>query len=385
MRILSLQVNGVVHQKVGKIVERKGEGYMKGQLILENGMVFEGKVFGETGQDVVGEVVFNTSMTGYQEILTDPSYYGQIVTLTFPLIGNYGINVEDIESNAIKARALIVKEPAKLPNNYRCEMPLSAYLKQHGVMGLKGIDTRALTKVLRDVGTMKGVITTRSLTQKEIKERLSNFSNKEAVDRVSTAEKYELIPSGEESCHLVVWDFGVKKSILNHFLERGCKLTVMPKSATYDEIESLNADGLFLTNGPGDPEDLPEVAQIVKKLSQTMPIIGICLGHQILSWAFGGTTTKLKFGHRGGNHPVKDIRKDRVVITAQNHGYVVDTLPQCMEVTHINVNDKSIEGMAHKTLPIMSVQYHPEASPGPMDSLYIFDEFLNVVKGGHCD
>jgi len=357
---------------------------VKGHLILENGMIFEGKLFGAVDKTVVGEVVFNTSMTGYQEILTDPSYFGQMITFTYPLIGNYGINVEDVESQGIKARAIIIKEPAKLPNNYRCEMPLSYYLKQNNVIGLKGIDTRALTKVLRDVGTMKGIITQKSLTQKEIRERFSKFSNKTAVDEVTTPTTYELLPEGESKYHLAVWDFGVKQNILRSLLERGCKLTVISKSSTIEDIRALNSDALFLSNGPGDPEDLPEIAKIVRELSNEIPIVGICLGHQILSWAFDGNTKKLKFGHRGGNHPVKDIRKDRVFMTSQNHGYVVDKVPECMEVTHYNVNDKSIEGMTHKTLPIMSVQYHPEASPGPRDSLYIFDEFLKVVEGGRC-
>lgn len=354
-------------------------------MILENGMIFEGKLFGAVDQTVVGEVVFNTSMTGYQEILTDPSYFGQMVTLTYPLIGNYGVNVEDVESNGIKARALIIKEPAKLPNNYRCEMPLSYYLKQNGVIGLKGIDTRELTKVLRDVGTMKGIITKKSLTQKEVKERFSTFSNKAAVECVTTKSPYELLPKGDYKFHIAVWDFGVKTNILRNFLERECKLTVIPKSTPIDEIRALNVDGLFLSNGPGDPEDLTDIACCVRELSSEIPIVGICLGHQILSWAFGGTTTKLKFGHRGANHPVKDVRRDRVFMTSQNHGYVVDRVPECMEVTHYNVNDKSIEGMAHKTLPIMSVQYHPEASPGPRDSLYIFDEFIKLIAGGKSD
>lgn len=348
---------------------------MKAKLILENGMIFEGKAFGYL-KESVGEVVFTTGMTGYQEVLTDPSYYGQIVTMTYPLIGNYGINLDDMESDGIKARGFIVREKCDLPSNFRCELELEDFLKQEKVMGLEGIDTRALTKVLRNNGTMRGIITTEHLEEHDIKEKIDNFSNKEAVKKVTTKKPYTIEGTGK---HVAIMDFGIKSNIIRNFKKRGCKITVLPADTTAEEVLKVNADLVFLSNGPGDPEDLESVIENIKKMVGKTPIAGICLGHQLLGLALGGKTTKLKFGHRGCNHPVKDLETNLVHITSQNHGYVVETLPEDMEVTHLNINDGTVEGMKHKNLPIYSVQFHPEAAAGPKDSEYIFDRFLEYA------
>lgn len=348
---------------------------MKAKLILENGMVFEGTAFGRL-EKTVGEVVFNTGMTGYQEILTDPSYYGQIVTMTYPLIGNYGINLEDMESDSPKVKGLIVREKCEASSNFRSEMELDHYLDMHGILGLEGIDTRALTKILRNHGTMKGLITLEELSPKMVFQKLEAYDNTDAVFRVTTPKQYVLEGQGK---HVAVMDFGVKANILRHFQKRGCKLTVFPATATAEEVLAVNPDLVFLSNGPGDPADLKDIVMNVKKLIEKKPVVGICLGHQLLAIALGGTTGKLKFGHRGCNHPVKDIAKNRVYITSQNHGYHVDSLPEAALVTHRSLNDNTVEGMKHKTLPIFSVQFHPEASPGPVESSYLFDEFLTYA------
>lgn len=348
---------------------------MQAKLILENGMEFEGKAFGYI-KDSVGEVVFTTGMTGYQEVLTDPSYYGQIVTMTYPLIGNYGINLEDVESATPKVKGFIVREKCDLPNNFRCELELETFLKAHKIIGLEGIDTRALTKVLRNNGTMKGIIVTDDLNKEEIDERIQAFSNKDAVSKVSTKEKYTIDGNGK---HVAILDFGIKNNIIRNFKKRGCKLTVFPSTFKAEEVLDVNPDLVFLSNGPGDPADLTDAIENIKKLVGKKPLVGICLGHQLLCLALGGTTTKLKFGHRGCNHPVKDLENNKVTITSQNHGYVVDKLPKDVEATHININDGTIEGMRHKELPIFSVQFHPEACAGPKDSEYIFDEFLKYA------
>ncbi|EOC99593.1 carbamoyl phosphate synthase small subunit [Caldisalinibacter kiritimatiensis] len=347
---------------------------MKGYLILENGMVFNGKAFGYI-KESVGEVVFNTGMTGYQEVITDPSYYGQIVTMTYPLIGNYGINLEDMESTTPKVRGFIVKEKADYPNNWRCEMKLDAYLKQNKVVGLEGIDTRALTKVIRNHGTMRGIISLKELTKSEVQQKLQSFNNTYAVKKVTTDKVYTIEGTGK---HVAVLDFGIKQNIIRSLKKRNCKITIFPAYTSYEEILKVNPDLIFLSNGPGDPKDLKEIIDTIKNLIEKKPIAGICLGHQLLALSLGGNTEKLKFGHRGCNHPVKDLNSNRVYITSQNHGYVVKDLPEEMIKTHINLNDSTIEGMRHKTLPIYSVQFHPEASPGPMDTGYIFDEFLDL-------
>lgn len=349
---------------------------MKAKLILENKMIFEGSAFGYL-KEGVGEVVFNTGMTGYEEVLTDPSYYGQIVIMTYPLIGNYGINFEDMESNSPKVKGLIVREKCSYPNNFRCEMEISDYLNQHKVIGIEGIDTRALTKIIRNYGTMKGIITLDNISVDEALGKLEKFSNKDAVKHVSSKEKY--IYEGSLK-HIAIMDFGIKQSIINSFVKRGCKVTVFPADSSKDEVLSVNPDLIFLSNGPGNPEDLAGPIENIKKLIGEKPIVGICLGHQLLALSLGGKTSKLKFGHRGCNHPVKDLDKNRVYITSQNHGYFVETLPEGMVITHVNVNDGTIEGMRHQSLPIFSVQFHPEACPGPEDSDYIFDEFMKYAK-----
>lgn len=348
---------------------------MKAKLILENGMIFEGKAFGYL-KESVGEVVFTTGMTGYQEVLTDPSYYGQIVTMTYPLIGNYGINLEDMESDSVKVSGFIVREKCNLPSNFRCELDLDNYLKQEKVIGLEGIDTRALTKVLRNSGTMKGIIALENVDDEYVKERLESFSNKNAVKSVTSKDTYVIEGTGK---HVAIMDFGIKTNIIRNFKKRGCKITVFPATATAEEVLNVNPDLVFLSNGPGDPEDLDFVVENIKKIVGKKPIVGICLGHQLLALTLGGKTTKLKFGHRGCNHPVKDLERNIVHITSQNHGYVVQTLPENMEVTHVNINDGTVEGMKHKELPIYSVQFHPEASAGPQDSEYIFDRFLEYA------
>lgn len=348
---------------------------MKAKLILENGTIFEGTAFGYL-EESVGEVVFNTGMTGYQEVLTDPSYYGQIVTMTYPLIGNYGINIEDTESKSIKVKGFIVREKCSSPSNFRCEFQLEDYLKQNKIIGLEGIDTRALTKMLRNNGTMKGIITLEELGLEDFQEKLKSFSNEYAVKSVSTGVIKQVEGAGK---HVAILDFGIKQNIVRNFVKRGCKVSVFPYDASSDEVLAVNPDLIFLSNGPGNPEDLPESIENIKNLIGKKPIVGICLGHQLLALSLGGKTSKLKFGHRGSNHPVKDLEENRVHITSQNHGYVVEQLPEEFEVTHVNLNDGTIEGMKHKTLPIYSVQFHPEACPGPKDSEYIFDKFMKYA------
>ncbi|BFK79930.1 glutamine-hydrolyzing carbamoyl-phosphate synthase small subunit [Clostridium baratii] len=348
---------------------------MKAKLILENGMIFEGKSFGYLGESV-GEVVFTTGMTGYQEVLTDPSYHGQIVTMTYPLIGNYGINLDDMESNKPQVKGFIVREKCNIPNNFRCEMNLDDYLKQNKIVGIEGIDTRALTKILRNNGTMKGIITLDHSELSEVKKEIEAFSNKDAVSNVTTDKIYEIDGEGK---HVAIIDYGIKNNILNCFKKRGCKITVFPSNVTAEEVLNINPDLVFLSNGPGDPEDLETEIENIKKIIGKKPIVGICLGHQLLALSLGGSTTKLKFGHRGCNHPVKDLETGRVHITSQNHGYVVNEVPEDVEITHVNINDGTVEGLKHKTMPVYSVQFHPEASAGPKDSEYIFDRFLSYA------
>ena len=349
---------------------------MKAKLILEDGTIFEGKAFGYLNESV-GEVVFNTSMTGYGEVLTDPSYYGQIVTMTYPLIGNYGINLEDVESRGVHVKGFIVREKSDNPNNFRCEMDIDTYLKQNKVIGLEGIDTRALTKILRNNGTMKGIITLENnATLEDVVSKIDKFSNTEAVKAVTRKETEYIKGNGPK---VAVMDFGVKENILRSFKARGCDLVVLPATTTSEEILNENPDLIFLSNGPGDPEDLEDVIENIRQLIGKKPIAGICLGHQLLALTLGGKTARLKFGHRGGNHPVKDLEDGKVYITSQNHGYYVSQMPSNMNITHVNLNDNTVEGMRHSELPIYSVQYHPEACPGPKDNDYIFDKFLELI------
>lgn len=352
---------------------------MKGRIILENGMCFEGKCFGKI-KDTVGEVVFNTGMTGYQEVLTDPSYFGQIVAMTYPLVGNYGVNLEDSQSSGPKVKGFIVREMSTEPSSFRCEMNLDSYMEQNNIIGIEGVDTRQIARTIRDNGTMKGIITTADMSEEEIAMYFHNFSNKAAVENV-TSKKIETAGSGR--LHVGVLDFGIKSGIIDSFLHRDCRVTIFPAFTNAHEILKHNVDGVFLSNGPGDPADLPTVLENLKILLDSKPVAGICLGMQIMAMALGAETVKMKFGHRGCNHPVKNVVTGKVAITSQNHGYMVkeDTLTDSMEITHININDGTIEGVRHKSLPIFGVQYHPEASPGPRDSNNIFDEFINLFKG----
>ncbi|MBA5850354.1 glutamine-hydrolyzing carbamoyl-phosphate synthase small subunit [Clostridium sp. cel8] len=348
---------------------------MKAKLILEDGSIFEGEAFGYLN-DSVGEVVFNTGMTGYEEILTDPSYYGQIVTMTYPLIGNYGINLNDMESSSPKVKGFIVRENSNISSNFRSELELEDYLRLKKIIGISGIDTRSLTKLLRNKGTMKGIITVKDLNFNMVKDELNSFSNVDAVCQVTTKKPYCIDGKGK---HIAVMDFGVKTSILENFTRRGFKITVFPATTSALDVLKVNPDLIFISNGPGDPSDLKNEIQNIKELALKKTTVGICLGHQLLALAFGGTTAKLKFGHRGCNHPVKNLKNNRVFITSQNHGYYVNRLPEDMEVTHISLNDGSVEGMKHKNLPIYSIQFHPEGSPGPEDNNYIFDEFAKYA------
>ncbi|MBU5591536.1 carbamoyl phosphate synthase small subunit [Clostridium sp. MSJ-4] len=347
---------------------------MKAKLILENGMIFEGRAFGYI-EETLGEVVFNTGITGYQEVLTDPSYYGQIVTMTSPLIGNYGLNLEDSQSQSPKVKGFIVREACKYPNNFRCEMELEDYLKNNKIMALEKIDTRALTKVLRSSGTMKGIITLEELSKEYVKDKFDSFNNKDAVMKVTTKDVYTIQGTGK---HVALLNFGVKSNIIDSFIKRNCKVTVFPADTSPEDVLKTNPDLIFLSNGPGNPEDLEDIIKNINTLIGKKPIVGICLGHQLLALALGGKTKKLKFGHRGCNHPVRNIKNNKIYITSQNHGYYVHELPKDTEITHVSVNDGTVEGMRHNTLPIYSVQFHPEACPGPQDAEEIFDEFLKL-------
>ena len=352
---------------------------MAARLLLEDGSLFVGENFGAQGESF-GEVVFNTGMAGYQEVLTDPSYCGQIVTMTYPLVGNYGCNMDDIESTKSHVRGFVVREAAEYPNHYRSQLSLDDYLKRENVIGISGIDTRQLTRTLRVHGTMRGVLTTLDTPVEELLERLQNFAlPRDQVAQVTTQSAYRVPADGRR---IVLLDFGTKMGTLRSLRERGCDIVVLPAFSTVDEIMAWGPKGIMMSNGPGDPEDLPEVVSVIKQLIGKVPIFGICMGHQLLSLACGATTEKLQFGHRGANHPVKDLRTNRVYITSQNHGYVVktDSLQDTeLELTHVNQNDGTVEGVRHKLKSAFSVQYHPEARPGPDDSDYLFDDFIDMI------
>jgi len=352
---------------------------LKGKLILEDGSVFTGDLLNE--YKATGEVVFNTGMTGYQEILTDPSYCSQIVTLTFPLIGNYGVADKFMQSRKSFVNGFIIGELCDEGSNWQKENELAKFLNDQKIPCLYNVDTRAVTRTIRSQGCMKGIIVSEDASQEEIDKLMAVPIKLDVVAEVTTPETYVMDNDGP---HVVVMDFGIKQNILNSLHNLGCKLTVVPADTKADEIMAMNPDGIFLSNGPGDPKDVPEVIEEVKKLIGKKPMFGICLGHQLICLALGANTYKLKFGHRGSNQPVKNLLNGRVHISSQNHGYAVEEaslkeLP--LEVTHINVNDGTVEGMRHTSLPLFSVQYHPEASPGPDDNMYLFDQFWTLLTG----
>ncbi|WP_041088941.1 carbamoyl phosphate synthase small subunit [Jeotgalibacillus soli] len=353
---------------------------MKRQLILEDGTVFIGEGFGSE-TEASGEVVFNTGMTGYQEILSDPSYCGQMVTLTYPLIGNYGINRDDFESIQPSIKALIVREATDLPSNFRSELTIDELLKQKGIPGLAGIDTRKLTRLIRQYGTLKGRLTAIdqdvAKTVESLKE--TQFPTNQVM-QVSTPTPY---PSPGRGKRVVLVDFGMKHGILRELNQRDCDVVVVPYNTSSKDILSLHPDGIMLSNGPGNPKDVPEAIEMIKEILGVVPMFGICLGHQLFALACGGDTFKLKFGHRGSNHPVKELSTGKVAITAQNHGYSVDPASienTVLEITHIALNDGTIEGLRHKEVPAFTVQYHPEASPGPEDANDLFDSFMTMME-----
>jgi carbamoyl-phosphate synthase small subunit len=377
---------------------------LKALLALEDGRIFEGEPFGAAGT-AVGEICFNTSMTGYQEVLTDPSYRGQIVAMTYPLIGNYGTNTADAESRSPHVRGFVIEELSEIASNWRSEISLNEYLQRWQIPGVQGVDTRALTRHLRTRGAMKACLTTDEVSAEEAVRRAiegEGVIGMDYVREVTTPAVYQWDPDDQESAawaianskhsplppiqhRVVAYDYGIKENILRRLRQNGFGVTVVPATATAEEVLALKPEGVFLSNGPGDPSVLDYTHQAVRDLMGQTPIFGICLGHQVLGFAFGGRTFKLKFGHRGGNQPVKDLTTGKVAITSQNHGFAVDpaSLPPEVEVTHINLNDGTVEGMRHRELPIFSVQYHPEAAPGPHDAGYFFGQFARLIERGN--
>jgi carbamoyl-phosphate synthase small subunit len=370
---------------------------MKAILALADGRFFEGRSFGAEGE-ALGEVVFNTSMTGYQEILTDPSYEGQMVAMTYPEIGNVGVNPEDVESRKPFVKGFIVKEYSPIPSNWRAAQPLHEYMAEHGIVGIEGVDTRSLVRHLRDRGSQEAIISTLTADLESLvaKAKASpGLIGRDLVREVSCREFYDWVEGRWEletgyrkteterkKFFVVAYDYGIKFNILRGLTESGCKVRVVPASTPAQEVLGLKPDGIFLSNGPGDPDAVPYARENVRKLIGKRPIFGICLGHQIMGLALGGKTYKLKFGHHGGNQPVMDLTTRKVEITTQNHGFAVDadSLKGAAEVTHLNLNDNTVEGLAHRELPIFSVQYHPEASPGPHDAGYLFERFVEMME-----
>lgn len=359
------------------------KNYKKAWLVLEDGSVFEGKSFGCEGT-TIGEVVFATGLTGYQETLTDPSYFGQIVTQTFPMIGNYGVNQYDFESDKVYLKGYIVREYCEYPHNFRCEGTIDEFLKSQGVIGLYDIDTRALTRKIREKGVMNGAITTvdPQTNKEELLAQIRPYVIRDAVKSVSISE-YKVYEPEVVKYNVVLMDFGYKRNIRKKLLDRGMRVTVVPYNTSVEEIMALNPDGLMLSNGPGDPEENVEVIKTLAHIIGTeMPVFGICLGHQLLALAHGAKTQKMKYGHRGANQPVIDLRKGRTYVTTQNHGYAVvneSITPEMGEVSHVNANDKSCEGVRYTDCNAFTVQFHPEAFAGPLDTGFLFDDFMHMM------
>jgi carbamoyl-phosphate synthase small subunit len=361
-----------------------------GYLLLEDGRSFPGEMIGAPGE-TLGEAVFNTSMTGYQEVLTDPSYAGQIVAMTYPLIGNYGVAAEDAESGGIQVAGFVMREASRTYSSWRAGGSLQNYLEQAGVVALEGVDTRALTRHLRSAGAMRAAIAPASVAESEVMERIRAHPRMEGLDLtcgVSTAEAYDVKPAGAQRFRVLAYDFGVKRNSLKLLAERGYAITTLPSTTSAAEILDQEFDGFFVSNGPGDPEAVGHALETIRSLGERgTPVFGICLGHQLVARAFGGSTFKLLYGHRAGNHPVRRMSDGAVEITAQNHGFAVrrgstpdavDGAPS-LRVTHVNLNDQTMEGLEHRELPVFSVQYHPEAAPGPHDSRYLFDRFATAM------
>ena len=353
-------------------------------LFLENGLFFKGNAFGASGT-TNGELCFNTGMVGYQEILTDPSYCGQLVTMTYPHIGNYGINDKYSESNSIQVAGFIVKEGAIHPSNYQSTNSIAGYLKKHNIIGIQNLDTRAVTRIIREEGAMNAIISSEILDPKILKNKLLNIPSMEGLNlanRVTCTKKYKYSKPNKTFFKIVAIDFGIKTNILRLLKSFGCDITVVPANITSDEIKNINPDGIFLSNGPGDPAAVTNAIKCIKSLLGKYPIFGICLGHQLLALALGAKTFKLKYGHRGCNHPVKNLETSKVEITSQNHGFAVDknNIPSKINITHINLNDDTIAGIACPELNAFSIQYHPESCPGPNDSQYLFDQFIQLMR-----
>jgi carbamoyl-phosphate synthase small subunit len=370
----------------------KRKNLMKAILALEDGRTFEGRAFGSVGE-TSGEVVFNTSMSGYQEILTDPSYAGQIVVMTYPHIGNYGVNTDDEESRKPFVEGFVAREFSALTSNWRAQEPLEDYLKRHSIVGISEIDTRAVVRHIRIRGALRGIISSVDLEPERLVRKaleIPSMNGRDLASTVSCMSPYpwrRLDASGDRRRFSVVaYDYGIKWNILNSLSRSGCDVTVVPGATPAEDVLRMRPDGVFLSNGPGDPEPLQYAVSTIRRLLGRVPVFGICLGHQLMAIALGGRTFKLKFGHRGGNQPVKNLLTGRVEITAQNHGFAVDPEsmdPGRIELTHINLNDRTLEGLRHRDLPAFSVQYHPEASPGPHDSQYLFDEFNRLMIEFH--
>jgi carbamoyl-phosphate synthase small subunit len=354
-------------------------------LALEDGRVFRGRSWAAEGEST-GEMVFNTSMTGYQEVLTDPSYAGQVVCMTYPLIGNYGVNREDPESSQPWVEGFVVREASRMASSWRADEQLDDYLKRWNIVAIDHIDTRALVRHIRDKGAMRACLSTHDNDAESVIQKARNsppMENRELASVVTTKQTYEFPATGQERFHVVCFDFGVKTNSLRELAQAGCRVTVVPASTQASAVLAMKPDGVFLSNGPGDPASMNKEVEEVKQVAQSgLPTFGICFGHQLLGRAFGGQTFKLVFGHRGGNQPVKDFRDGHVEITSHNHGFAVsaDSLPAELEVTHVNLNDRCVEGMRHKTLPVISVQYHPEAAPGPHDAEHHFQRFIELME-----